>query len=241
MDSTAALIATVPVEEAEARDWEALDIGGCPAAVDAPPWCLYIADTGDNGRRRESVTVYVVAEPDPFAAVPAARALGAVRFAYDRGPLDSEALAVTPEGDLLIATKGRSGASWLYRVEAADVARASRSGETLTLTAPTRIPIQPDFALGRWLTGASLDADGTLLALRTYTEVYFYAWPVRLPGEQLVEAAPVCFLGPLEPIGEAIAFSADDRIYLTSESPGVRTGHLLEIVCTGVGTTSGDR
>jgi hypothetical protein len=85
--------------------------------------------------------------------------------------------------------------------------------------------------MGRWITGGALDAAGTLLALRTYTEVYFYAWPM---GAQPVEAAPTCFLGLLEPNGEAIAFSDAGRLFLTSESPGRLVGHLLEIACDGV-------
>jgi len=156
MDSTAALIATIDVRGAGARDWEAMDVGVCPrgsAEVGGPltadpEWCLYVADTGDNARRRESVTVYVIPEPSP-----------------------------------------------------------------------------------------SLNRDGSVLALRTYLAVYFYRWP---PDGALVEAQQPCVLGRLEPIGEAVAFSADDRLFVTSESPGRQIGHLLEIACPGMEADSLD-
>ena len=95
------------------------------------------------------------------------------------------------------------------------------------LSSSVPIPIRP----GRLLTGASLNHDGTVLALRTYAAVYFYRWP---HDGELVVAAPTCELGRLEPIGEAVAFSADDRLFLTSESPGRLVGHLLEIECPGM-------
>lgn len=241
MDSTAALIATIDVRGAGARDWEAMDVGVCPrGSVEVggpltadPEWCLYVADTGDNARRRESVTVYVIPEPSPFTSDHDQEIIAAVVFSYDDGPFDVEALAVTPDGDLLLATKGRRADRWLFQIPAADVRRVGQSGEALTLTSSLRVPIRR----GRLLTGASLNRDGSILALRTYLAVYFYRWP---PDGALVEAQQPCVLGRLEPIGEAVAFSADDRLFVTSESPGRQIGHLLEIACPGMEADSLD-
>jgi hypothetical protein len=48
--------------------------------------------------------------------------------------------------------------------------------------------------------------------------------------------AETCFLGLIEPNGEAIAFAGEEgQLLLTSESPGRLRGHLLEIECSGVG------
>lgn len=229
LDSTAALLATFEVGRAEARDWEALDIGPCPAA-EPSEWCLYVGDTGDNARDRDHVTIYVVPEPDPVGRVDRVEALGGARFTYGSGRFDAEAVAVTPEGDVVVATKGRAPSLSVFLLPANDVARALGTGEILTLASGVTLPIEPDFSLGRWITGGALDAEGTLLALRTYTEVYFYEWPMADPPAQ---AAPTCFLGLIEPNGEAVAFSGDGRLFLTSESPGPLVGHLLEIECTG--------
>lgn len=238
LDSTAALVATIDVGEARARDWEDLDIGPCPTGATATEWCLYIADTGDNSRRRETVRVYVVPEPDPRGPDKSVQATSMIRFSYEGGPFDVEALAATPAGDLVLATKGRSPTMWVFQIAADEVARAGATGEWLTLTDPIALAIEPDFGLGRWITGGSLTADGSVLALRTYTEVYFYEWPL---AQQPVAAAPTCVLGGLDPIGEAVAFSSDERIYLTSESPGRLVGRLLEIECAGVGADRSGR
>ena len=232
LDASAGLVATIDVGGAEARDWEALDVGPCPGAPGGQAWCLYVADTGDNGRERDHVTVYVVPEPDPSEAAGRVEALGSIRLRYDSGRYDAEALAVTPAGEIVLATKGRAPRMWVFRIEPGAAAAALASGEVITVGPGVALPIEPDFGLGRWLTGGTIDREGTILALRTYTEVYFYAWPM---GETPLEAAPTCFLGLIEPNGEAIAFTNDGRLFLSSESPGPLVGHLLEIECAGVG------
>jgi hypothetical protein len=231
LDEGAALRATFEVSGARARDWESLDIGWCPSDLADADWCLYVADTGDNGEERSTVTLYVVEEPDPATAQATVPQVASVKLRYEGGPADVEAVAIDPDGVLALVTKGRSGEVWLYRVSSDEFVAAARSGETLVATARTRLPIDPNFVIGRWVTGASIDETGSILALRTYTEVYFFAWPFGVePGPP--EAT--CFLGPLEPIGEGIAFGPDRSVYLTSESPGARQGHLLEIECRGV-------
>jgi hypothetical protein len=65
------------------------------------------------------------------------------------------------------------------------------------------------------LTGGDIAPDGSAILLRTYADAFL--WP-RRPGEAIAEALsrPPCQV-PLrvEPQGEAIAFSADGRSYLT--------------------------
>ena len=134
---------------------------------------------------------------------------------------------MTPGGDLLLATKGRRADRWLFQIPAGEVGRVAETGEVLTLGSSLPLPIRR----GARVTGASLNRDGSVLALRTYLAVYFYRWP---PDAELLVAAPTCVLGRLEPVGEAVAFSADDRLFLTSESPGRQVGHLLEIECPGM-------
>lgn len=230
IDSTATLLGSFEVAGAAARDWEALDLGPCPADSGTSPWCLYAGDIGDNGRRRPWVEVHVIPEPDPANSDEGARALGSVRITYPEHPYDAEALAVAPNGDLVITTKGWDPQIVLFRIPAAEVSDALSSGRMLS-AAPQQLPFKADWVLGRTVTGGTLSQDGAILALRTYTEVYFYTWPI---DGALTEAAPTCFLGALEPQGEAVAFLPDWRLLVSSESPG-RAGHLLAIECAGVG------
>ena len=230
IDSTARLVATVEVEGARARDWEAMALGPCPGPGTT---CLYLADIGDNAFGRTSVAIYIIEEPDPSAGDGEVALLGAVSFVYPDGPHDAEALAITTEGNLVVVTKELSLTTWLFEIPAADVATAVRSGERLMLPAGRRLPIRPDPLMGRLVTGAAINAGGDLLAVRTYSEIYFFRWPVADPPEQVAEA---CFLGNAEPQGEAIAFRDDGWLVLTSEVRGGRPGSLQAVRCAGVGS-----
>jgi len=230
IDATARLVATFEVEGARARDWEAMELGPCPGSGTS---CLYLADIGDNLAGRSSVAIYIIEEPDPSAGDGEVALLGAVRFVYPDGPHNAEALAITAEGNLVVVTRERSLTTWFFEIPAADVATAVMSGGTLTLAAGRRLPIRPDPLVSRLVTGAAINAGGDLLAVRTYSEVYFFRWPVADPPEQVAEA---CFLGNAEPQGEAIAFRDDGWLVLTSEVRNGRPGYLQAVRCAGVGS-----
>ena len=234
MDTTASLGQVFAVADAQAFDWESMDIGPCPhleAVGDPPEWCIYAADVGDNERQRDTLTIYVVPEPDPQVESASVQSLAIIRYGYSGASYDVEALAVTPEGDLVIVTKGRTPDILLFHVPAEDIAAAVRAGEVMQLSGGVRLPIEPEWGVGRVTTGASVSPDGTLLAVRTYTEIYFFRWPVGPTPEQV---APPCFMGEYEPQGEAVAFWTDGRLLLSSETWTDRPGHLLALSCAGV-------
>ena len=54
-DSTGASLGVARVAGARNRDWEAIAIGPCTEGS-----CVYIGDVGDNGARREQVTIWRV-------------------------------------------------------------------------------------------------------------------------------------------------------------------------------------
>lgn len=222
IDSTATLLAPFEVAGAGAQDWEAMALGPCPERIGTS--CLYMADIGDNGFERASVAIYIIEEPDPFASDSEVALLGAVPFVYPDGPHNAEALAITADADLIVVTKERSRTTWLFEIPAADVATAVVDGKMLTLGAGRQLPI-------RLATGAALNADGDVLAARTYLQIHFFYWPVADQPEQVAEA---CVLGDAEPQGEAIAFQNDGRLVLTSESTTQRPGHLQVVRCPGV-------
>lgn len=132
-----------------------------------------------------------------------------------------------------IVTKGRAPDIWLFQVPAAAASTAMESGDVLQLSDGVRLPIEPDFQVGRAATGAALSPDETVLAVRTYSEVYFFEWPLGPTAEPLMAATP-CFLGTYEPQGEAVAFWSVGRILVTSETWTEKAGHLLALECAGV-------
>jgi len=215
---------TVQIRRARAVDWEDITLGPCPASRGG---CLYIADTGDNDQRRRSVVIYTVPEPDPPASPSdTARSHPAValRLRYPGGPEDVEAVYVSPrDSALYLVSKGRRGSVALYRVARA----AWGTDTTVTATLVQRLPIEPFPAFGRLVTGAAVRADGRLVAVRTYTEIYFF---VPGAGGRLAPSdRPVCNVAGLEVQGEAVAFLDDTTLVLTSEGSR-RTPASLHVV-----------
>ena len=111
IDLKGRLLARVAVTDAIARDWEDIAMGTCPWEESSGRQCLYVADTGNNDRSRNVLTVFVVLEPTVAEADPARPLLvqaRAFRFRYPGESEDAEAIAVRPNGDVTIVTKGRT-------------------------------------------------------------------------------------------------------------------------------------
>ena len=230
IDVTGRLLAIVPVMNASAQDWEDLSLGPCPDVVSAgSSSCLYIADTGNNDRSREVLTIYVLVEPTidrsgrRLAAVPAR----SFRFRYPGRTEDSEALAVRPSGDVTIVSKGRTGSIDFYGFSASMVSRAIASTQVIVAEYRGNTGIRPDQEIGRWVTGAAVSPDGMVLAVRTYNEVFFY----RATDGAWQDLKRPCFLDDAEPQGEAIAYLDEDTLLLTSEEARGRRGTIHRLKC----------
>ena len=241
IDAKGHLLATVAVANVVARDWEDIAAGPCPADEDTH--CLYVADTGNNDRSRDVLTVYVIAEPMIVGADPrrpltvTARSF---RFRYPDQPEDTEAIAVLPNGDVTVVTKGRTPTISFFGFSATDVAKAVTSGEVLTAANQGDTGIAPDQGLGRWVTAAAVSPDGKTLAVRTYSEIFFYAAETRpstalaahSQGRRWRNLQRPCFLGEVEPQGEAIDYLDDTTLILTSETSRGRQGVLHRVQCS---------
>lgn len=229
VDRTGTVVSTVDLAGVDAQDWESMEAGPCPGGEG--PRCLWVADSGDNVRRRDILTVHVLVEPDPVPGDPrSVEPVGRLRYLYPDGSRDAEAVAVSPAGDFVVVTKGRAPDIRLFHLDPDAVRRAVAADEPVRLDAGTRLPLEPDWDVGRVVTGAAFRADGEVLAVRTLSEIYFYSWP------DLVEVAPPCFLGTREPQGEAVTWDSDGALLLTSETTGKGPGMLLRVRCGGFGS-----
>ena len=240
IDLKGQLHATVAVANVVARDWEDIAPGPCPA--DGDTHCLYVADTGNNDRSRNVLTVYVIAEPMIGGANPKREltvTARSFRFRYPNQPEDAEAIAVLPNGDVTIVTKGRTPRISFFGFSATDVAKAVTSGEVLTAANQGDTGIAPDQGLGRWVTAAAMSPDGKTLAVRTYSEIFFYAAETGPStalgagpqGRRWRDLKRPCFLGQVEPQGEAIDYLDDTTLLLTSETSQGRQGVLHRVHC----------
>ena len=236
LDATGRLLATYDVPRASARDWEDMALAGCPRPRGAdrdgggalPADCLYLADTGDNGLERDTLTVYVVPEPDPAESARTADLLGRLRFRYPDGPHDVEGVAVGPDGGLVLVTKGRTPDVLLFELGGSEVAAAIAADTVIELPAGRQLPIEPNWPIGRVVTGAAISPDGHRIAVRTYSEIWFFPWPLPDAPER---AVTTCFLGGMEPSGEAVDWEDDATLLLTSETTGRGQGMVTRVGC----------
>lgn len=233
IDLMGRMLAKVSVVDATATDWEDLATGPCPEDG-ATTYCLYIADTGNNNRNRADVTIFIVDEPSISGADPS-RPLSVTarsfRFRYPTEPEDTEAVAVLPNGNVTVVTKGRTPTIGFFGFAKADIIRALMSKEILTARAEGNSGISPDQGLGRWVTSAAMSPDGVTLAVRTYSEIFFYALEKTPQGDQWRDLQKPCFLGEVEPQGEAIDYLDERTLILGSETSQGRQGVLHRVQC----------
>jgi hypothetical protein len=169
-----------------------------------PDGTAWLADIGDNRADRPTVALLAL-HPDGSTAI--------YRMSYPDGPHDAESLLLAPDGTPYFVTKEILGASGVYRPSApltegvvTPLERAAAVNFTLTGTEGG-----PVGRAGQLMaTGGAVSRDGTMIALRTYTDAY--VWPLSNSDVPTALAGtPVRIALPPAPQGEAISFSADDR------------------------------
>jgi hypothetical protein len=207
------------------RDWEAASLGPC-APADGGPYCLYLGDVGDNDARRSTVTIYRVLEPlvppaAPDSVIPVP-VLDRLDFRYADRPHDVEAMYVALDGSVFLVTKrrlldasGRARPALLFRIPP----QAWDSSGVVTARLVDSLPIVPGQAQGRQVTDAALSPDGTLLAVRTYAEIFVFAMDSASGLPVAGQSPRPCSVRALdEEQGEGIGWWWDRRwLLLTSE------------------------
>ena len=211
---TGATLATYTVPGATNVDWEDIAVARDRRGVPS----LWIADVGDNDGSRPEVRLYRVDEPrvQPGVSQATTATPEVWRLRYPGGPIDAESLAVAPGGSAYLVTKALLGGSTVYAVPA----RPAAGVQTLRAVGAiqfqlTGTPGGPNRVGQLTATGASISADGSVLAVRTYTDAYL--WPLRRGDvASAVRGAPVRIALPAQPQGEGIAVDGR-RLLIDSE------------------------
>lgn len=174
---------------------------------------LYLADTGDNKKKRKRVQIYRLEEPSVLrartAGVPPRRKVDVIEVRYEDGPHDVETIMVDPvSGDLFLVEKGAllspQQPVGVYRVPGSEAEHGkARARKVATI------------ALGPTTAGDILP-DGSGIAIRNYTGIFY--WP-RAKDQTVADALkqPACPLpmADLGQQGEALGFTADGKGYVT--------------------------
>ena len=215
------------IEGVDNRDWEDL----ASFSDDGRP-CLLIADTGDNDARHPVCFLHILREPELPPGTAAARGIlkveRTIRFVYEDGPRDCEAVAVDPEeGQVFLLSKREVPVS-LYRLSMGPAAGsaiqiARKVTDVAQIPGPTSEDLRKDRRYGRYgsqVTAMDLAADGSGALVLTYKNAYRYPrrpgerWedvfrqsPERIPLPPLRQAEALC----LSPAGKSIFVSSEQR------------------------------
>lgn len=177
---------------------------------------LWVADAGDNDLDRQTVAVHKVTR-DGKATL--------YRLTYPDGPRDSEAILVGPDGVPFLVSKEPLGPARVYRPEGEMTSPGPSPLEEVASVqlGPTDTPGGPIGRTGSSLvTGGAMSPDGSVLALRTYTDAYLFKAD-RGKVASALRGKPVRIPLPNEPQGEAVALEPDGTLLSGSEGGGPLT------------------
>lgn len=187
-----------------AVDWEDMAV----ARVGGESW-VYLADVGDNGRRREEIFIHRVREPDLEAGNSMIEDVETYTLTYPDGKHDCEAVMVRPGvGDIWLVTKARDGVTRVY------VLPKPGGPGSYVLTSVGVLDIDTGGLGGRLVTGGDISPDGRRVALRTYTGAREYAAPSVF--DRWLSAVPVVVPIAMERQGEAIGYTWDGSGLVTT-------------------------
>ena len=174
---------------------------------------LWLSDTGDNDKKRDTVALLAVTPQGKTTLY---------RLTYPDGAHDVEALLLDPKGTPYLVTKNPFGDTGVYRPAAAPKSPGPTALERVRSLnfKTTDTPGGPVGSFSSVLvTGGATSSDGKVVALRTYTDAYLYSAP---DGDVLAALGrePVRIPLPNEQQGEAIAFDPDGTLLSAGEGTG---------------------
>ena len=178
IDATGESLGAVTLTGARNADWEDIAADGRGR--------LYVGDIGDNARRRRSLTIYALSEPDPRTTARAA-VERTFRFRYPKGhgPFDCEAMFVRGGWAYLITKETHTARLYRVRLD-------SRDGRTVDAEYLGPLP------KASRITAADVSADGRHIAALSYLKVYVYDLPEAL--EKLAGATTAPGTRPAGPV-----------------------------------------
>jgi len=207
------------------RDWEDLasfSIGGNAY--------LMIADVGDNRAKRQESDLYIVKEPIlPRKQAPSRTELPLlrrIRFVYEDGPRDCEAVAVDLSLDRILLLSKRDPLPRLYALPLWPKDEISKLTarflvEISNIPIPSEEDLLEDPIFGRFRsqpTAMDIDSPGQIAVILTYNHAYLYE---RAPSERWETAfsrSPLMLKLPKLKQAEALCLGHEGQtIFVTSE------------------------
>lgn len=192
------------LQNIENRDWEDISVG--PGPIDSQSY-IYIGEIGDNEAIYDVKYIYRFKEPQiNFDKVPydsIIQDVETIAYKYPDGPRDAETLMIDPlTMNLIIVSK---------REESVHVYVLLFPQNTDSINIPKQIATLPITQV----TGGDISNSGKKIIMKNYDTIYYW---LRKPGQSLQDAFsqhPDHLTYIVEPQGEAICWSNDEKDYFT--------------------------
>lgn len=217
-------LGTFKIEGVEKTDWE--DIASFD--LDGKPYLL-IADTGDNGGIRKTLSLHIIAEPENAEAGGTLKPAWSIRFRWPDGARDCEAVAVdTERNEILLITKKRQPPQ-LYilplrednskKTPKVQSARLAGTLAGVPQASANERRDNPSMArLRSQVTAAGINPQRDAIAVLTYANLLVYPREPNDTWSQAVARPPLVVRMTLLPQPEAVTFSRGGKgIYATGE------------------------
>lgn len=207
IDSTASLQAKVEINGIKAIDVE--DIAKFEIAGEN---YLLIADMGDNLRKRDTLSLYVIKEPKLASNSPdqtlKVNVVQHIKFKYADKKRDAEALFVDPLYNKVYIISKRDFESTVFSFP-------------LDLSKNAVHTLSPLLAMPfTFATSADISKDGRHIVIKNLTNVYLWERKTDESILQTLKKLPIKIPYIIEPQGEAICFDLESRyLYTISERP----------------------
>ncbi len=170
---------------------------------------LVIADVGDNKARREFCTLFVVKEPEPGTAGPL-KLQWQMRFNYEDGPKDCEAVAVDTANKRILLLSKRQKQPVLYELPLViyppDTLYTARPiAKISNIPQPTASDLKEKYGKYRsWPTSMDLSSNGRTLFILTYKNGYTYSRKINQTWEEAFQSRPKLIRLPHPNTGELV-------------------------------------
>lgn len=207
------------------RDWEDL----ASFRIDGSAFLL-VADIGDNNARQQECVMYIVEEPTiPQGQAPIRADLTPfrrIRFVYEDGPRDCEAVAVDLSSDKILLLSKRDPLPRLYALPLSPGGKdptltAHFLGEVSNIPPPSEEDLLEDPIFGRFTsqpTAMDIDPSGRVAIILTYKYAYRYERAMSETWETAFSRSPQILKLPKLKQAEALCLGYDGQtIFVTSE------------------------
>lgn len=184
------------------RDWEDIAVGPGP---DSAKNYIYVAEIGDNDAAHKLKYIYRFEEPkvDTVVGKISISDFETITFELPDKRKDTETLMVHPKTKNLFIVSKREEPVHVYEIKYPYSTKETIIAKNI-LSLPLTQIVAGDFS-----------ADGKRILMKNYNHIYYWENPSNKPVEELLKDRPQEIPYEVEPQGESITWSPDDRGFYT--------------------------